>query len=71
MDKPEFSDLWCVVGQLLILTDHKQMAVDNLCQEMLIVQRIIQDHIISGGVMVCVEITKALMTSCQAGFVTC
>ena len=45
MDKPEFSDLWCIVGQLLILTHgrtnikrgfsvNKQMAADNLCQKM-------------------------------------
>jgi len=40
--------------------------VDNLCQEVFIAQRIVHDHIISVGVLMCVDILKALMTSCQA-----
>ena len=42
------------------------MEVDNLCQDMFIAQMIVNDHIISVGGMMCIDITKALMTSCQA-----
>jgi len=62
MNKPELSDLWCVVSQLLLLTHgqaiiergcsvNKEMEVDNLCLEMFIAQRIVHDHIISVGDM--------------------
>jgi len=73
----ELSDPWCVVSQLLLLTDgqtsiergfsvNKQIDVNNLCQEVLIAHRIVHDHVISVGGTMRVDITKALMTSCQA-----
>ena len=45
---------------------NNQLEVDNLCQEMFIAQRFVHDHIIFVGVMMCVDITKALMTSGHA-----
>ena len=43
-----------------------QMEVDNLCEATFIAQRVVHDHIVSVGGIFNVDITKDLMTSCQA-----
>ena len=47
------------------LVNH-QMEVDNLCENTFITQRVVHDHIVSVGGIFNVDITKDLMTSCQA-----
>ena len=70
------SSLTCVVSKLLLLTHqqtsiergfsvNKQVEVDSLCQDMFITWKIVHNHIFSVGEIMCVDITKGLITSCQ------
>ena len=75
--KPEFSNLWEVVRQLLLLSHgqatvergfsiNKEIEVDNLRDESSIAQRVICDHLHNVGGLQKVELDKKLLLSASA-----
>ena len=70
-------DLWNTVKQLLLLSHgqasiergfsvDKQVEGDSLCEDTFVAHQIVHDHIMSVGGIMGVDMSKALMTSCQA-----
>ena len=77
MMKTEYSKLWEVVSQLVLLSHgqasvergfsiNKQMERTNMCHETFIAERIVNDHLRSVGGVLSVAINKELLASCRA-----
>ena len=77
MMKTEYSKLWEVVSQLLLLSHgqasvelgfciNKQMERTNMCHETFIAERIVNDHLRPVSGVLSVAINKESLASCRA-----